>query len=406
MDLNEKAMAEEMPSKKHGKRKRYIAMALIGVLLFAASAAMTGLYIHAKLSKANAEERVYKKGNYTSERQEKPTESQPHNPQAIVVSFPGKRERKYYKKSLHDIAAFFRELDQKTEIGGDELFIIHDNTAKELDEYNFTHARFIKVRTGNDLWMRDFFTAVPDNPVKFIYRPDYLEKSVAKETDKLAKKFIRKLKCQEDVTWSSLVVDGGNVVENGKDKAIVSKRVLRENLGMSPAEVKHKLEEALDRQVALVPDPDDKTGHSDGFVSFIEENSLLLGDFGDEVFYNEVKEAILHEFPGLKIIPLPSYEIEEEFDGFASAEGMYSNALVTYSNIYVPMFKKEDYNERAFNTFKENTDKKVLTVDTSELGYMGGNVRCMTWQVDAKHPIAKALHTLAEKEEKSNASKV
>lgn len=78
--------------------------------------------------------------------------------------------------------------------------------------------------------------------------------------------------------------------------------------------------------------------------------------------------------------------------GFGTAEGSYANSLVTNNAVYLPFFSDQRSNQIAFEVFKRNTDKEVVPVYTAgTLPALGGSVRCVTWQIDQEHPVAKAL---------------
>jgi len=54
--------------------------------------------------------------------------------------------------------------------------------------------------------------------------------------------------------------------------------------------------------------------------------------------------------------------------------------LTTPDYIYVPIFGGERDDEIA-NIIAFHTDKEIVTVNASAVCYMGGSVRCLSWQV-------------------------
>lgn len=166
-----------------------------------------------------------------------------------------------------------------------------------------------------------------------------------------------------------------------------------------------ELEAALDMSVAIIPDPHDTTGHADGVVSFIDSNTLVIGDYCDDKYYKQVEEAVLEAFPELDIVKLPCMDDKQtkpkkkaNWRGFSSAAGAYVNSLLTDSSLYVPQFQKAESDKKALDILKENANRRVVTVDTSKLSHMGGSVRCMSWQINASDPLAKALLRAARKQ--------
>ena len=99
--------------------------------------------------------------------------------QVIVVSLPGKSDFQY-RGYLRDIADFGFEMDTKTD-GRDHLFIIHDKSGRAyLKHHTFTNAHLIEVDQFLDLWMRDYPPCMPNQQIKFKYRPQYISKAQAK----------------------------------------------------------------------------------------------------------------------------------------------------------------------------------------------------------------------------------
>ena len=156
--------------------------------------------------------------------------------------------------------------------------------------------------------------------------------------------------------------------------------------------------------VAIIPDPRDTTGHADGVVSFIDTNTLAIGDYCDDKYYTAVESAVLEKFPHLDIIKLPCMDDKKakptkkgNWRGFSSGVGAYVNSLLTDSTLYVPQFNKAENDKIAVDTLTMNTSRRVVTVDTSRLSHMGGSVRCMSWQIKSSEPLAKAMIQAAKR---------
>ena len=315
------------------------------------------------------------------------------NKQVIVVSLPGESDVQYLDYLQH-IADFVIEMDGKTE-GRDHLFIIHDKSGRAyLNHHTFTNAHLIEVDQSLDMWMRDFPPCMPNQQIKFKYRPQYISTAQAKFDERNFKRFARMVRLPA-LQHSELVLEGGNVVENGVDAAITTERVYDDNPDMTEGEVVNELEATINRKVAVLPDPQDTTGHADGIVTFVEENVLLVSLFDgpdDQAYYDAMEAAVLDVFPNLNVVPLPCYTKKSESHGFGTAEGSYANSLVTNNAVYVPFFSNQTSNERAFDVFQRNTNKDVVPVyGAGKVPALGGSVRCMTWQIGEDHPVAQAL---------------
>ena len=201
-------------------------------------------------------------------------------------------------------------------------------------------------------------------------------------------------------TKSTLKLDGGNVVDNAKDKAVLTKRAVIDN-NMHAQEFVNKLEKDLAtkgvfKEICLIDDFGDTTGHSDGRVSFLDADTILVADYGLGGFDLD-KQALIDAFGvnALTIVKLASVQYPTDPNsGFTNAKGAYINMAVTDKAIYVPQFgadANDPKDKAAMDVIRANTNKSVFGVNTGELGHMGGNVRCMTWQMYADHAIATAL---------------
>lgn len=318
--------------------------------------------------------------------------------QVIVVSLPGERDGQYYKY-LRDIVDFFVEMDEKT-TGRDHLFILHDKSGRwYLNRHEFKNAHLIEVDQYLDLWMRDSPPTMPKIQVKFNYRPKYVKSSEAKRVTEAFERFATQVGLPK-LDHCNLILEGGNIVENGEDIAIVTDRVFQENKRQSEDNVVKSLESAIQRKAVFIPDPEDTTGHSDGCVSFVEKDVLLVASYPDpegQEYYNDIETAVKKDFPNLRIVPLPCYEVKKTSYGFSTAEGSYANSLVTYNAVYLPFFKNQTSNQKAFDVVKSSTDKEVIPVQSAgKLAVLGGSIRCLTWQIDQNHPVAQSLFRYIE----------
>lgn len=313
--------------------------------------------------------------------------------QVLVVSLPGATDSQY-RKELNYITEFLEELDDKT-TGRDHLFIVHDKSGQQyLDNHIFKNAKLILVENYLDLWMRDFPPTMPELQVKFKYKPHYIKPAQAKRVEDDFAKFAHQVKLP-NFRRCEIILEGGNIVENGKDTAIVADRVFKDNKHMSEDEVAEKLEEAIQRKVIFIPDPEDTTSHSDGVVCFVDESVLLVACYSDregKEYYEEIRSQVHREAPGVKVFPLPCYEVKKKSWGFSSAEGCYANALVTNNAVYIPFFSKQKNNEAALEVYRSLTEKEVIPIlSAANLAVLGGSIRCLTWQISVDNPIAQSL---------------
>lgn len=67
----------------------------------------------------------------------------------------------------------------------------------------------------------------------------------------------------------------------------------------------------------------------------------------------------------------------------------------------MPYFSRHESNEKARKVFQKYTYKDVVPVIAAgKVNILGGSVRCMTWQIDKDHSVAKALFKYVENKRK------
>ncbi|MDJ0735784.1 MAG: agmatine deiminase family protein [Nostocaceae cyanobacterium] len=307
------------------------------------------------------------------------------NRQLIVISAPSD---KYYKDVYQQIITF-NIAYAKSILGKDNVVVLGDKKALKLLEKELPKDILLEA-TMRDIWMRDFTTVNPNKPIQFRYAAssqggsqrdaDWVQKGFVKFTDKLGIRY----------KYTDLILDGGNLVDNHQDKAIVTERFLEDNK-LTKANAKKELKKLLDvSKVAIIPADDvDGLAHADGMAMFIDENTVVVNRY-NEPFRSQVIKELKFAFPGIKIIEIAVNFDEEVWDErFSSACGINANSLVTNNFIYMPVFNT-DLDNRVVKTIQRNTTKQVVPINAENVCFMGGSVRCLGWQI-AGEPARKII---------------
>ena len=181
---------------------------------------------------------------------------------------------------------------------------------------------------------------------------------------------------------TDLILDGGNLVFNGQDKAITSVRVFADNPQYSQDEIDQMLKELLEvTEIAYLPEEEgDITGHSDGMVMWVEYDRLLVNEY-KEPFRTQVLTELEESLSDIEIIEIPYVFQEGLWKGWPSACGYYLNSLVTENYIYVPVYGLEE-DEYVLELIQSYTNKEVVSINAEDVCFMGGSVRCLTWITD------------------------
>lgn len=297
----------------------------------------------------------------------------------LVLSAPSVNEP-YYEPAFQRIVdfqiAYAREI-----MGNDNVIILVDGDTKPYYEDKLP-ADILLAANIYDIWMRDFTTINPHNPVQFTYTWASMTKQESQEVQGSFSAFADQHQLQRHST--GLLLDGGNIVDNYAGRVITTTRFMEDN-GLSYDEAKQALAEWLNADEVAILEPDeDVLAHSDGMISWIDEDVLLVNDYTHEAAFRKlILDELRSSFPGIEIIEVPvEYQSNApgEWDGFESACGVNLNAVLTYENIYVPTFNMP-HDQDALAIIQDNTTNNVIPVDATGVCAMGGSVRCLTWQV-------------------------
>ena len=301
----------------------------------------------------------------------------------IVLNVPS-IDDEYYAEVFDDIIDFQANYSRLIRKNKDLVIVICDERTMPIIEHRFSDGVLIEA-TISDIWMRDFSTANPFWPVQFRYSPAAQGGS---ETDAyfVQDEFNLFAKSHNlDYSRSTLILDGGNIVDSYKGKIVVTDRFLTDNR-LSKYLAKDKLRHLLNvDSVAIIPN-DDPNGlaHADGMLMFLSDEKIILNQY-PEPFRSSVINELLSSFPDIEIIEIPVEANGKDYDErFVSACGINVNAVVTNKNIYLPHFGRK-LDELIVRTIQSHTKKIVVSIKTRNICAMGGSVRCLSWQVTGKN---------------------
>lgn len=297
----------------------------------------------------------------------------------LVLSAPSVHDI-YYEQAFDEIVAFQLDYCKKI-IGKDNVVLIVDADTKPFFQ-NELPEDIILVKDVFDIWMRDFTTVNPNNPIQFRYTWASMTQQESEEVQESFNSLANQLQLQR--TTTNLLLDGGNLVDNYVGKAVTTTRFLQDN-NLTIEAGKQQLSDLLGLTEVAIVEPDEEVlAHSDGMVSWIDNDVLLVNDYSDdEAFRTSVMSELQSSFPTSTIIEVPvGYQTNapEQWEGFESACGVNLNATVTNSFIYVPTFGMS-HEQATLQIIRDNTSKTVIEVNAQNVCPMGGSVRCLTWQV-------------------------
>lgn len=249
-------------------------------------------------------------------------------------------------------------------------------TAKRLSAALDSHSipyRFLE--NTRDIWLRDFMPVRTRSGkyVSFRYEPGYLENAPDLRTN-----FRREIAPSlplEDMIYSDINLDGGNIVFSPSRKtAVISDRVFMENREYSSTGLAQELERLLKARVVVIPSlRSDMTGHADGMVRFIDENTALGNRTGYRYgLETRIKAALRRQ--GIRVCDFPYFESKGD-----SAAGCYLNFLDTEQHLFLPIFGV-DMDREAIEAARDFFGKTIVPVNINEIAKDGGGLNCISWE--------------------------
>ena len=236
--------------------------------------------------------------------------------------------------------------------------------------------RFALFDGAKDIWARDYMPVKTKSGqyISFRYEPSYLADDPQLRTDfkaDIAPHFAL------PVTYSDINLDGGNVVFSpSRTKAIITDRVFPENPEYDKNTLVSVLEKMLEAEIVIIPSlKSDMTGHADGVVRFVNENTVVGNASPYKSGYEQKVKTALKK-GGLSVIDFPYFDSEG-----ISAVGSYLNFLETEKRIFLPVFG-DAQDETAVKRAEEVFDKKIIPVNINAIAEEGGGLNCISWEKD------------------------
>lgn len=236
--------------------------------------------------------------------------------------------------------------------------------------------KFTLFDGAKDIWARDYMPVKTKSGkyISFRYEPGYLKGYETQRTDyrkDIAPHF------ELPVTYSNINLDGGNVVFSpSRSKAVITDRVFSENPGYVKSALLTELGELLEAEIIIIPSLTpryDMTGHADGVVRFIDEDTAIGNASPYKTGYEyRVKTALKER--GISVMDFPYFD-----SGYKSAVGSYLNFSETGKHIFLPVFG-DVRDETAVKCAREVFVKEIITVNINGIAEDGGALNCISWE--------------------------
>lgn len=231
------------------------------------------------------------------------------------------------------------------------------------------------LNNKKDIWLRDFMPVSTKSGkyISFRYEPGYLKDYPELRTDFRTE--IAPLLSLANLVYSDINLDGGNIVFSpSRETAVISDRVFDENWDYSSAELVQELERLLEARIIIIPSlRSDMTGHADGMVRFVNENTAV-GNASRSLFGLEAHIKTTLRNHGIEVYDFPYFESKGD-----SAVGCYLNFLETEQALLLPAFGV-DMDKDAIAAAKDIFQKEIIPVNINEIAKDGGCLNCISWE--------------------------
>ena len=274
-------------------------------------------------------------------------------------------------------------LDEET----NALFIA-DTLPKKFPEFYNAFENLIKdckvlfslLPETNDIWAVDYMPVQvrADKFIRFNYKPDYLQGKKWIQTISNADRICENLGIK--TLKSDIILDGGNLIKS-RNKVIMCDKVIRENPHYSKKKLIKVLIELLEiDELFFVPQqPKDFTGHADGMIRFLDEDTVLINNYTREnLVFQRAFDIAIHN-AGLDCIEIPYNPYTNTSN--EQARGCYINFLQMEGLIVLPVFDIEE-DEKTTRIFEDLFKGHLIkTINSNEIANQGGVLNCITWNI-------------------------
>ena len=236
--------------------------------------------------------------------------------------------------------------------------------------------KFTLFDGAKDIWARDYMPIRTKSGkyISFRYEPSYLADDPQLRTNfktEVAPYFAL------PVTYSNINLDGGNVVFSpSKAKAVITDRVFSENPEYDKNTLLTELKNLLEAEIIIIPSlKSDMTGHADGVVRFVNENTMIGNASSYKNGYEQKVKMALKKH-GISVVDFPYFDSKG-----ISAVGSYLNFLETEKHIFLPVFGYV-LDETALKCANEVFNKKIIAVNINSIAEEGGVLNCISWEMN------------------------
>lgn len=287
-----------------------------------------------------------------------------------------------------------------------QLWLVTNNNAtcqKLQNKYQYKKINTIGIKHWDEIWLRDCIGInMKDQVVKPFYHPQYCthyrHKDYFEHLNKLSRVIVKEC-LKKKIVPMPLIMDGGNF-SNNNSTVFLTNKILEDNRELSKSEIIHILQGFTSLRPEIIErSKTDTIGHTDGFISFLSENKVLLSNYpslpflkSDIDFIYDVRKRLedekfevidFYDRPIDEVVPCECYRKKKKACLY-SARGNYINFLRLNNTIILPEYNLPTAKEtRYYNTCNAeilaNLGFEVKAINCDQLSKMGGSLHCLSY---------------------------
>ena len=318
----------------------------------------------------------------------------------IILAYP---ERFY--NEFEKLTSFYDNLIDLIPNDIQIWLIVNNNSTciKIKDKYRFKKINVVPIKYWDEIWLRDSIGLNgKDEVIKPYYFPKYCcNESYPKYYEKINKltRILIKECLQKKIVHIPLTLDGGNFVNNN-DVAFITDKILDDNAELSKTEIIKILNDFTGLRPEIIKrSKSDIIGHTDGFMTFVSNDKVLLSNYPSLPFLKEDIDFVFdmrkrlqderleviefYDRPIDEVVPCECYRKTKKAC-FYSARGNYINLLRIGNTVILPEYtlptlKETKYYNSVNHEILVNLGFDVKAINCDQLSKLGGSLHCLSY---------------------------
>ncbi len=317
----------------------------------------------------------------------------------LILAYP-----QHYENEYVQLVKFYDQLIELIPSEINLVLIVNSRKLKLdlLSKYSHRSINIIVNEYWDEIWLRDCLGInTQDYFYKPIYFPYYCENKkhwkYFKKINEISLDLINRT-IDKPIKQIPLIWDIGNIVSNHQ-YAIITNKLLEDNPKFELATIENIIKDYLElNPIFINKQPNDVIGHTDGFLSFIDDKNILISDYPsfsfmkeDKLYLKDVQKVLYaNNLNFIKMAERPVDKIvkcncdKHKAGCFYTAKGNYINFLRLNNTIILPEYKLHNKIEHKFyNTINvkmiERMGFEIKTINCDQLSKFGVSLHCISY---------------------------